>query len=263
MTKVQDLDLEQLHNSIDPQQSDLGMSRHNPLSNSAAKQYLCAIGYLQLMQHHLLYGDMREAKLSSLSLLTTDARNRRRAESQRKNLSFTDAAKHAPELVDETQEHACLDNLLRQQGKQKQFSGIRTASMSLLNQRTAQRGQQIRDIRMCQRLNFVVPAPDDGASSMQPMELLGFHQGHWENLFWRLQIHSNCCATQRCKYALLLAGFHCIHRLLLNALCVMHPSNSQSSAKNRSSAVNMCKCTCKHKFWNSVVLTCTATQGCE
>lgn len=174
MTEVQDLGLEQLHNSVGPQQSDLGISRHNPLSNSAAKQYICAIGYLQLMQHHLLYGDMREAKLSSLTLLTTDARNRRRAENQRKNLSFTDAARHAPELTDETKQRAFLDNLLRQQGKQKQLQGIRTASMFLLNQRTAQRGQQIRDIRVAQRLNFVIPPAGDGASSMQPMELMGF-----------------------------------------------------------------------------------------
>lgn len=93
---------------------------------------------------------------------------------QRKNLSFTDAARHAPELTDETKQRAFLDNLLRQQGKQKQLQGIRTASMFLLNQRTAQRGQQIRDIRVAQRLNFVIPPAGDGASSMQPMELMGF-----------------------------------------------------------------------------------------
>lgn len=61
---VQDLDLEQLSENAAQQRS---------ISNSTAKQYLCGIGYLQLAQHHLLYGDMREAKLSSLSILTTDA----------------------------------------------------------------------------------------------------------------------------------------------------------------------------------------------
>ena len=173
MSEVQDLDLLQQDSST-TQQPNLGIAQRKPLSKSLAKQWLCAIGYLQLMQHHLLFGDMREGKLSSLSLLTADARNRRRVENQRKNHSFVDAAKHAPELTDKNKERAFLDFCLQEQGQHKQLSGIRTAAMNMFNQRTAQRGQQVRDVRVCQRLNLDVPASDDESTSRQPMEVLAF-----------------------------------------------------------------------------------------
>ena len=162
---VQDLDLEQL---------DENASQLRSISNSVAKQYLCGIGYLQLAQHHLLYGDMREPKLSSLSILTTDARTRRRQENQRKNDSYLDAARHAPELRDAAKEKLMLQNCIDQQGAQKQLCGIRTACMLLYAFATAGRGEQARNLRVCQRLNLDATPMDDSNCSMQPVEIMAF-----------------------------------------------------------------------------------------
>lgn len=79
MRDMGDMDIEQLGDSI---------SAPNTLGNSTVKQYLCGIGYLQLVQHHLLYGDMQVPKLSALTILTTDARTSCRNEHWRKNDSL-------------------------------------------------------------------------------------------------------------------------------------------------------------------------------
>lgn len=165
ISDVQHLDLEQLDDSV---------SQQRGISNSVAKQYLCGIGYLQLAQHHLLYGDMCVPKLSSLSILTTDARTRRRKENERKNDSYMDAARHAPELRDPEKEKLFLKHCLNQQGAQKQLSGLRTACMFLYGVATAGRGEQARNIRVCQRLNLDATPSDDGNSSMQPVEITAF-----------------------------------------------------------------------------------------
>ncbi|DBB02807.1 TPA: hypothetical protein ACH3X1_013637 [Trebouxia sp. C0004] len=53
---------------------------HKPLGNQNMKQWGSAAGYLQQVQHHLLFGDMNEAKMGSGTLLTKDMRNRRLCE---------------------------------------------------------------------------------------------------------------------------------------------------------------------------------------
>ena len=130
------------------------------------------MGYLQIHQHHLLFGDVRQPKLGSLSMLTTDVRNRKRCENERKNLSFMDAARHAPELRDKEKEHRFVDFLIGQQGPQKQLSGMRTSCMFLYEQPTAGRGEQVRNLRVCQRLNLNIDPVDDGSSSQQPMDVV-------------------------------------------------------------------------------------------
>ncbi len=71
---------------------------HKPLGNSNMKQWGSAVGHAQQAQHHLLFGDMSEAKMGSGTLLTKDMRNRRRCENKRKHNSLVDAAKDAPDI---------------------------------------------------------------------------------------------------------------------------------------------------------------------
>lgn len=173
MTEVMNddqLNLEQLHdsaNQVSPQRS---------LGNSTVKHYLCGVAYLQSAQHHLLYGDMHEPKLSSLSILTQDAKTRRRKENQRKNESFMDAARHAPELPDPDKEARLADFLLKKPGAQQQLVGLRTFCLFLYGRRSAGRGESARNLRPCQRLNLDVEAVDDGCpgTSAQVMEVMAF-----------------------------------------------------------------------------------------
>jgi len=165
MRDMQDLDIEQLGDSI---------SAPNSLGNSTVKQYLCGIGYLQLAQHHLLFGDMREPKLSSLSILTTDARTRRRNENQRKNDSLMDAARHAPQIRDPIKERKMMDSFMNRQGAFQQAAGLRNACLWTYQMATASRGEQVRNVKECQRLNFDIEPDEDAGGSLQPMQLIAF-----------------------------------------------------------------------------------------
>lgn len=160
-------------NDLDIEQLDASTSSPNSLGNSTVKQYLCGIGYLQLAQHHLLFGDMREPKLSSLSILTTDARTRRRNENQRRKNSLMDAARHAPEIRDPIKERKMMESFMNRQGAFQQAAGLRNACLWTYQMATASRGEQIRNVRECQRLNFDIE-PDEGSGSQQPMQLIAF-----------------------------------------------------------------------------------------
>lgn len=148
---------------------------------------------------------MREPKLSSLSILTTDARTRRRQENQRKNDSYMDAARHAPELRDPAKEQLMLQNCIDQQGAQKQLCGVRTACMLLYGFATAGRGEQARNLRVCQRLNLDATPLDDSDCSMQTVEIMAFTKdigktssGDTRDLA-AIAPHKNVSLQYRCK----------------------------------------------------------------
>ena len=165
MRDMGDMDIEQLGDSI---------SAPNSLGNSTVKQYLCGIGYLQLAQHHLLFGDMQVPKLSSLSILTTDARTRRRNENQRKNDSLMDAARHVPQIRDPIKERKMMDSFMNKQGAFQQAAGLRNACLWTYQMATASRGEQVRNLRECQRLNFDIEPEEDSGGSLQTMQLIAF-----------------------------------------------------------------------------------------
>ncbi|KAL0018468.1 hypothetical protein WJX77_003479 [Trebouxia sp. C0004] len=149
-------------------------SAPNSLGNSTVKQYLCGIGYLQLVQHHLLYGDMQVPKLSALTILTTDARTRRRNENRRKNDSLMDAARHAPQIREPTKERKLMDSFMDRQGAFQQAAGLRHACLWTYQMATASRGEQVRNLRECQRLNFDIEPEEGFGGSLQTMQLIAF-----------------------------------------------------------------------------------------
>lgn len=46
--------------------------------------------------------------------------------------------------------------------------------MFLYEQSTAGRGEQVRNLKVCQRLNLDIDPVDDGSSSQQPMDVVAF-----------------------------------------------------------------------------------------
>jgi len=147
---------------------------HKPLGNQNMKQWGSAAGSLQQAQHHLLFGDMNEAKMGSGTLLTKDMRNRRRCENQRKHNSLVDAARDAPEIRDPKKIRKMAEFFGGGHSVKEQTAGMRTAAMYFFQMQTMSRGEAPRNQRKCHRLNYTVDPGPDANGSLQPMPLLAY-----------------------------------------------------------------------------------------
>ena len=129
------------------------------------KQWGSATGYSQQVQHHLLFGDMNEAKMGSGTLLTKDMRDRRRCENKRKHNSLVDAARDAPEIRDPKKIRMMAEYFGGGHSVKVQTAGMRTAAMFFFQMQTMSRGEAPRNQRKCHRLNYTVdPGPDANGS---------------------------------------------------------------------------------------------------
>ena len=147
-----------------------------PLGKANLRQWTCAIGKCQHWQQLLLYGCDTQHKLSTDPMVLLHNKNRRRAENARKNNSLVDAAASKPEITDPEKLQELLDHYGGRLSRREQLAGLKGGAMYIYTKCGMARGEQVRNLRECQILNYDFPPIPDIKMSQQTMEVLAFSQ---------------------------------------------------------------------------------------
>ena len=67
-----------------------------------------------------------------------------------------------------------MDSFMNKRGAFQQAAGLRNACLWTYQMATASRGQQVRNLKECQRLNFDIEPDEGSGGSLQTMQLIAF-----------------------------------------------------------------------------------------